>query len=249
MISSLISQIRRQRPLIHNISNYVVMNFTANGLLALGASPVMAHAPEEVEEMTLLSKALVINIGTLSSPWVESMKKSMTIAKKNQIPIVLDPVGAGATSYRTQICRNFIETFEPDVIRGNASEIAALASNIHNTKGVDSTLPAQSALDAAKTLHEKFGSVIGISGQVDYVVGQKELKIHGGHPWMSQTTGMGCLSSTMIAAFLAVDMERFEACHFAMDLMKRCGEQASQKACGVGSFQVEFLNELQSFGA
>ena len=138
-ISRDLEEVRRQAPLVHNITNYVVMNTTANALLAVGASPVMAHAPEEVEDMVDIASALVINIGTLSEPWIESMLKAAKRAQKKGIPIVYDPVGAGATPYRTRTIHELIQAAAPSILRGNASEIMALAGDAAKTKGVDST--------------------------------------------------------------------------------------------------------------
>jgi hydroxyethylthiazole kinase len=136
-----VAAIRAKGPLVHNITNYVVMNNTANALLALGASPVMAHAVEEVEAMVGLAKqvggALVINIGTLSQRWIEAMAKAMHAAAEQQVPIVFDPVGAGATSYRTIACKDLLEVARPAIIRGNASEVMALLDSAVQTKGVD----------------------------------------------------------------------------------------------------------------
>jgi len=145
-----IEAIRKQAPIVHNITNYVAMNNTANALLALGASPVMAHAEEEVEEMVNIAQALVINIGTLSKPWIYSMFKALSHARKKGIPVILDPVGAGATTYRTQTARELINSVPPTIIRGNASEIMALYDDKSKTKGVDSAASSDAAIDIAQ---------------------------------------------------------------------------------------------------
>ena len=144
--------IPKQSPLIHNITNYVVMNNTANALLAMGASPVMAHSVDEVAEMTNISSSLVINIGTLDALWVEAMLIAGKTTLNKSTPIVFDPVGAGATSYRSKVCKQLIEECKPSIIRGNASEIIALSDTQAQTKGVDSTNASDSALDSAKAL-------------------------------------------------------------------------------------------------
>ena len=169
-IWSSIERIRQASPVIHNITNYVVMNSTANALLALGASPVMAHAEEEVEDMVNIASALVINIGTLSEKWIKSMFKAASQARKRNIPIVLDPVGAGATDYRTRTARQLIEQVPPTIIRGNASEIMALQDREARTKGVDSMATSDRALAAARQLNQRYGSVICVSGETDYIV-------------------------------------------------------------------------------
>ncbi|MEN6620935.1 MAG: hydroxyethylthiazole kinase, partial [Smithella sp.] len=149
-----VEEIRRQAPVVHNITNYVVMNNTANALLALGASPVMAHAPEEMEEMVDIASALVINIGTLSERWIYSMFRAMAQARKKGIPVIVDPVGAGATTFRTKTARDLISGYPPAVIRGNASEIMALYDDKSRTKGVDSAAESDMAVVTAQKLSE-----------------------------------------------------------------------------------------------
>lgn len=242
-----VQKIRRQKPLVHNITNHVVMNWTANGLLALGASPVMAHALEEVEEMTSISKSLVINIGTLSSSWVKAMKLSCKVAQENKIPLVLDPVGVGATEYRTKTAQELIQEFRPTVIRGNASEISALRRDDVKTKGVDSSLEVDQAHQAAVEIYEQFGSVVCITGPSDLIVGHHKTELSGGHPLMGQTTGMGCMASAVVGAFLAVEINVELAVGAAITTLARCGEAAAKKSHGQGSFQMEFLDALSSF--
>src|SRR5690606_30656687 len=140
-------RIRAEAPVIHNITNHVVMNTTANALLAIGASPVMAHAPQEVEEMVGIARALVLNIGTLSDAWIEAMILAGRAARQRGIPIVLDPVGAGATSYRTNTARRLLDEVSPTIVRGNASEIRALVSERGATRGVDSVHASEESID------------------------------------------------------------------------------------------------------
>ncbi len=242
---SLLAHIRAQAPLVHNITNYVVMNNTANALLALGASPVMAHAVEEVEAMVRLSRALVINIGTLSPPWVHAMSAAAREAAGLGIPIVLDPVGCGATPYRTQTALNLIDLARPAVIRGNASEIRALARSAGNTKGVDSLHAPEEVLDDAIGLARALGCVVSVSGPTDIVVaGDRVARIDNGDPLMTRVTGMGCTASAVTGAFLAVEPEVFEAAIQAMAVMGVAGELAAAGANGPGSFQVRFLDAL-----
>src|SRR5574344_61527 len=237
--------IRAQSPLVHNITNYVVMNNTANALLAIGASPVMAHATEEMEEMTSIASALVLNIGTLSHHWVDAMLIAGRTAKKCGIPIVLDPVGAGATNYRTETCLLILENCKPDIIRGNGSEIMALVNSEIKTKGVDSSASSSSALDAAKYLAQKYSCVVSVSGAVDYTTdGTNVIECHNGVPLMAKVTGLGCTSSSLVAAFAAVNKNYLEATAAAMAIMGIAGEMASENSIGTGSMQMNFLDAL-----
>ncbi|MEQ8151857.1 MAG: hydroxyethylthiazole kinase [Smithellaceae bacterium] len=237
--------IRQNAPVVHNITNYVVMNNTANALLALGASPVMAHAAEEVEEMVNIASALVINIGTLSKSWIASMLKAAAQAGKKYIPIIIDPVGAGATTYRTKTARDLIGNNPPAVIRGNASEIMALSDDSTRTKGVDSVAASASAIIAARNLSEIYKCVVCVSGAVDYVVeGSKIIKVGNGHPLMTKVTGLGCTASALCGAFAAVEKSAFTATAGAMTVMGIAGEMAAEKAAGPGSLQMHFLDYL-----
>lgn len=242
-----VQAIRARAPLIHNITNYVVMNTTANALLALGASPVMAHAEEEVEEMVSLASALVVNIGTLSAPWVRAMHRAMRRASERGIPIVLDPVGAGATSYRTQTVHDLIARTPPQIIRGNASEIVAVVSSSAGTKGVDSTIASDSALDAAKALSLSTDSVVSISGEVDYVVWrEQQIAIRNGHPMMPRVTGLGCTATALCGAFAAVNPSPFMATAHAVAALGIAGEIAAQQSAGPGSLQWHLIDALHN---
>ena len=244
-IWSSVERIRRESPVIHNITNYVVMNSTANALLAIGASPVMAHAEEEVEDMVGIASALVVNIGTLSKKWVKAMRKAAARARKRGIPVVLDPVGAGATRYRTETARGLIEESTPAIIRGNASEIMALLDRSGGTKGVDSTAASSDALAAARALSERSGSVVCVSGETDYIVsGQDEARIRNGHSMMPRVTGLGCTASALCGAFAAVQNTPALAAAQAMAVMGIAGEIAAAQAAGPGSLQVAFLDAL-----
>jgi hydroxyethylthiazole kinase len=237
--------IRQKSPVVHNITNYVAMNNTANALLALGASPVMAHAQEEVEEMVNISSALVINIGTLSKPWIYSMLKALRQARKNNIPIILDPVGAGATTYRTQTSRELINSEPPTIIRGNASEIMALSDDKSKTKGVDSATTSDAAITTAQKLSETYKCVVCVSGQTDYIVHNKQItKVKNGHPLMTKVTGLGCTASALCGAFAAVEKSPFAATVKAMAVMGIAGEMAAAVASGPGSLQTHFLDCL-----
>ena len=240
-----IQTIRRTGPVVHSITNYVVMNNTANALLALGASPVMAHAEEEMADMVGIAAALVLNIGTLSPLWIRSMFAAAEHARKRGIPIVLDPVGAGATTYRTFTARDLIKTARPCIIRGNASEIMAVCSDGVRSKGVDSQDPASAALSAAQSLHQSFGATVCISGETDHIVGEAGLvQVHNGHPMMARVTGLGCTASALCGAFAAVEGDPMRAAAKAMIVMGIAGEMAAEGASGSGTLQVRFLDAL-----
>ncbi len=235
--------------MVHNITNYVVMNSSANALLALGASPVMAHAAEEVEEMTALAAtvggALVINIGTLSAPWIEAMSKAMKKAASLGLPIVFDPVGAGATSFRTETCRRLLSETAPTIIRGNASEIMALVRQGGRTKGVDSMHSASDAATAAEELAHRFNCTVCVSGAEDLITdGRSTTTVANGHPMMTRVTGLGCTATALIGAFVAVSSCPLEAAAHAMAVMGIAGELAAKKAEGPGTLQLYFYDYL-----
>jgi hydroxyethylthiazole kinase len=240
-----VERIRLRSPVIHNITNYVVMNNTANALLSMGASPVMAHAPEEVADMVNIAAALVINIGTLSKDWVKAMARAMEAAREKGIPIVLDPVGAGATPYRTETVRDLIKAVAPSIIRGNASEVMAMADSKAKTRGVDSLATPHQALDMARQLSGDLGAVICISGETDYVVRREQLiTVSNGHRMMPKVTGLGCTATALCGAFAAVEEDPVAATVSAMAVMGIAGEMAGENCPGPGSFQVRFLDAL-----
>jgi hydroxyethylthiazole kinase len=239
--------LRSNSPLVHNITNYVVMNYTANSLLAVGASPVMAHAVEEVEDLVSIAGALVVNIGTLSAHWVDSMQRAMAKALELGKPVVLDPVGAGATPYRNRILADLLQHAPPTLIRGNASEIMALAGLNVQTKGVDSTASSLKSIQAAQMLNECYGAVVSVSGPVDVIVSKDKIGyIRNGHPIMSRITGMGCTASAIAGAFCAVTADPFEATLGAAATMGVCGELAAETSTLPGSFQIAFLDALSA---
>lgn len=240
-----VEDIRAKSPLIHNITNYVVMNNTANALLAIGASPVMIHAEEEVEDMAAIASALVINIGTLSPPWVRGMFKAMAAAKSKGVPVVIDPVGAGATPYRTKTIRDLINANQSAIIRGNASEIMALTDDRLQTKGVDSTAASDEALHAAQSISDNHQCAVCISGAVDYIVkGNRMMKVANGHPMMTKVTGLGCTATALCGAFAAVEKDPLAAAAKAMAVMGIVGELAAEKSAGPGSLQMHFFDIL-----
>ena len=245
--ASILNAIRNNSPLVHNITNYVVMNNTANALLSVGASPVMAHSLDEVEDIISISSSLVINMGTLSELWVESMIKAGKKANELKKPIVFDPVGVGASSYRTKVAKEIIEKISPSIIRGNASEIMVLAKLSSVTKGVDSTAKTVEALDGAIQLSKELNNTVVVSGETDYIVTRDKVSsINNGSELMSKVTGMGCTATSVIGASVAVEDDVHEAAVFSMALMGVAGEIAESKSNGPGSFQISFLDTLAS---
>jgi hydroxyethylthiazole kinase len=241
-----ISGLRNKSPLVHSITNYVVMNNTANALLAAGASPVMAHAHPEMKDMVSIAGALVINIGTLDEYWVESMRLAIRQAETLKKPWILDPVGAGASSYRNAVLKELTGIYHPSVIRGNASEIMALAQMNTRTKGVDSTNKTEEAIGAAVQLNASTGAVICVSGATDTIVHDgNQVSLKNGNPLMARITGMGCTATALTGAFCAANpINLFEATVAAMALMGVAGERAAVLSKGPGSLQMHFLDVL-----
>ena len=240
-----ILQVRSTSPLVHNITNYVVMNNTANALLSMGASPIMAHAKSELEDIITIADSVVINMGTVDEYWEESM--ILAAKKTNQLkkPWILDPVGAGATSYRDSVAGKLI-SLHPTVIRGNASEIIALAeANTTASKGVDSTAQSNEAVEAAKSLVQNYSSLVCISGETDIVVGHdRMIYLQNGHPMMTKVTGLGCSATALIGAFIGSIEDKTEAVVAAMSLIGIAGELAAEKSAGPGSLQLNLIDKL-----
>ncbi len=237
--------LRKARPLIHNITNFVVMNYTANALLACGASPVMAHAAEEVEEMVSFAKALVLNIGTLTPNWVDSMLKAGKRANELDIPIILDPVGSGATTLRTESAKRLIRELSIRVVRGNASEVLSLAHEGSHTKGVDAIHSVEEATDAALALSKELGTILAITGPVDLITdGNRVCRVSNGHELMGVVTGTGCTATAVMGAFLGIDDEPVEAAATALAYFGLAGEKGAIGARGPGTFQMALLDAL-----
>jgi len=240
-----LKNLREKKPLIHNITNYVVMNYTANALLACGASPVMAHASEEVEEMVSFAGALVLNIGTLTPYWVDSMLKAGRRANELNIPIILDPVGSGATKLRTDSAKRLIDEVSIKVVRGNASEVLSLAHEGSKTKGVDSIHTVDEAADAALTLSKELNTTLAITGKIDLITdGERIYRVSNGHDLMGYCTGTGCTATVIIGAFLAVDPDPVTATATALAYFGLAGEKAATKSHAPGSFQIAMLDAL-----
>ena len=238
--------IRERRPLVHQITNYVVMNETANATLALGALPVMAHATDEVAEMAGIASSLVLTIGTLSPAWVEAMLIAGQAATERGIPVVLDPVGAGATRYRTETAKRILDEVGVTVLRGNAGEVATLVGADAEVRGVESIgagmEPAELALEAARAL----GVVASVTGAVDHVSdGERVLAVANGHELLVSVTGTGCISSALTGCFLAGKPDApLEAAAEALAAFGVAAEDAAAGAEGPGTFHARLYDAL-----
>lgn len=243
--------VRTRGPLVHNITNYVAMQTMANTLLAIGASPAMAHAREEVAELATQADALTVNIGTLSAHWVTAMAEAVSAANGAGTPWVLDPVAVGASAFRQQAARR-LAAMHPSVIRGNASEIIALSAALERRelegisgRGVDAADPIEHAETAAQQLARSTGAVVAVTGPRDLVCdADKIATIDNGHPLMPRVTALGCALTGVIGAFLGAGAKTFEGTVSALAYYGLAGEQAAERAQGPGSFAVQFLDAL-----
>lgn len=245
--SILLARVRETGPLVQCVTNYVAMNVAANVLLAAGASPAMVHAEEEAGEFAALASALTVNIGTISLPWLAGMKAAATGATAAGRPWVLDPVAHFATALRRRAVAELLE-LRPAIVRGNASEIIALAGEQSSGKGVDSGDPVELAEGAARRLAASLGAVVAATGEVDFVTdGHSSVRISGGSPLMPRVVALGCSLTALVGAFAAVAPdEPFEATVAALATFAAAGEEAGRDARGPGSFAVRFLDALHS---
>lgn len=242
--------IRANRPLVHHITNMVVMNDTANVTLHVGALPVMAHAPQEVAEMAGLAGALVLNIGTLTSEWIESMLIAGRRSNKRAIPIVLDPVGAGATKLRTESSLRLLRELQIAVLRGNAGEIGAVAGAGGEVRGVESVRGLENPSATAKTLARQYKTVVAITGARDILSdGERVLGVDNGHFLLSTNTGTGCMSTAIIGAFCAVEKDYLIAAATALACYGFAAEVAAKEAKGPASFKVALLDSLYNMSS
>ncbi len=239
-------ELRERKPLIHQITNYVVMNETANATLALGALPVMAHAREEVEEMARVAGALVLNIGTLSQPWIEAMLLAAKAANAAGAPVVLDPVGAGATTFRTETAKRFLAEADIAVVRGNAAEVATLAGREAEIRGVESIGAAESGTELARAAAHELGCVVAVTGPVDHVSdGERSVAVANGHELLGTVSGTGCMATAVTGSFLAVAADRpLEAAAEALVAFGVAGEDAARDAKGPGTFHAALYDAL-----
>lgn len=253
-IAGAIDAVRAAVPLVHCITNYVTVNDCANALLAVGASPVMADDEGEVEDIVGISNALVINIGTLNERTIRSMAVAGKAANRRGIPVVLDPVGAGASRLRTETARRLVETVRFAAIRGNASEIRTLLAGTGATRGVDAQAEhsgegaLESTVEVAVRLAEKTESVVAVTGVTDVVTdGKTVFAIANGHVLMSRITGSGCMLSAIVGAFAAAGRDRLvESVAAGVSYMGLAGELAARDsmALGTGSFRTKLVNHL-----
>lgn len=243
-LADALAELRAKAPLVVNVTNNVVTNFTANVLLALGASPAMSHAPEDAADLAALAGALVLNMGTPAHDYATSMLAAQGSAQLAGVPVVFDPVACGATALRRDLAAR-IASGRLTAVRGNASEIMALAGADALSKGVDSAHESLQAAPAAKALAARLGCVVCVSGDVDFVTDSRAgYALTGGHPLMTKVTGMGCAATAVTGAFLAVVPRPLEAVAMAMTVMSWCGARAAARAKGPGSLQIGFLDEL-----
>jgi hydroxyethylthiazole kinase len=244
-LAAVLPRIREQRPLIHHITNMVVMNDTANITLAIGALPVMAPAPEEVEEMVSIARALVLNIGTLTPTQVEAMLLAGRRANERNIPIVLDPVGAGATRLRTESAMRLLSELRISALRGNAAEIAALVGVAGETRGVESIAVSSAVETIAQQAAQTFGCVTAITGEHDVITdGTQIAVVHNGHARLGSITGSGCMATSLIGAFLAVEERPLVATTAALVAMGIAGEHAALLSAGPGTFRSHLLDTV-----
>jgi hydroxyethylthiazole kinase len=245
----LVQKVREENPLVHNITNVVVTNFTANGLLAIGASPVMAYAKEEVGDMAKLAGALVLNIGTLSTDIINSMIIAGKAANEKGIPVVLDPVGAGATLFRTDMTRKILNEVNVSILRGNAAEVAHVAGEQWSIKGVDAGLDGGNTVELAQKVAEQLDCTVVITGKTDIISSRQETYIvANGHPILTKVTGTGCLLSSVIGAFAAIEKDLLKAAVAAVAVYGIAAEKAAgvTSNMGPGNFQIEFIDHLSS---
>ena len=243
-----LQSLRRENPLILNITNVVVTNITANALLAIGASPVMAYEEEEIEEMTSISKALVVNIGTLTKELVQTTFTAIKKANDLSIPVIFDPVGVGATTYRSKVAHDIINNFKIDAIRGNSSEIANLSGFSIKTKGVDADGEVGEIVDLSCDLAQKHQCVVCASGARDIITDSKTTYgVKNGDIMLTKITGSGCISTAVMGAFMSVDSDILTACLTGAVMVGIAGEIAGSRSKGQGQFQTAFFDNLSLF--
>jgi hydroxyethylthiazole kinase len=243
-LSSALFTLRARAPLVHNITNFVAMNTTANALLAVGASPAMVHALEEVADFAPIANALVVNVGTLSPDWVEAMVRATEAANAGGVPWVFDPVAVGATPLRREAGRRLM-ALKPAVVRGNGSEIIALAGEVSAGKGVDSTASSDAARSAAIALARASGAIVAVTGKIDYVTdGERTVTIDNGDVMLTRVTATGCAVTALVGAYLGAGLKPLEAAVAGLATMGVAGEIAAAKSAGPGSFQVALFDAL-----
>jgi len=244
-IAEALVRIRERKPLIHHITNYVVMNDTANVTLHVGALPVMAHAQEEVEEMVALAGALVLNPGTLDAERVEAMVRAGRRANELGIPVVLDPVGAGATVYRTAVNQRLLKAVSIRIVRGNSGEVGALIGAGGIVRGVESVAGVDDPVAVGHRAAREWSAVVAITGARDVICdGERALGVDNGHRWLTTLTGTGCMATTMVAAFAAVEVDPLIAATGGLACFGLAAQLAAERAAGPASFKVALFDTL-----
>ncbi len=244
-VSSLFSLVREKRPLVHHITNYVTVNDCANITLCAGGAPVMADAVEEVAEMAAIASALVLNIGTLNKGQVESMELAGSMANDRKIPVILDPVGAGATQYRTKTAQRLLDRLDIAIIKGNVGEIGVLAGADAKVRGVDSHGLSGDPVAIAQAYAEAAGLTVAMSGATDIITdGKHTLLVDNGHPMMGSISGTGCMAASVTGVFAAESKDRVLAAAAAFAAFGIAGERAAADARGPGSFKRALFDEL-----
>lgn len=242
-IEKTIVKLRQTKPLILCLTNHVTMDFMANSLLSLGAAPIMTEDARELEELVQICHAVNLNIGTLDKEFIERAHTVARLTQQYKKPLILDPVGAGATHIRTTSSQALMTT--ADIIRGNASEIMALTSNINKTLGVEATHQVSDAVHSATMLAREHRCTVVVSGEVDFLTnGQKESRLSFGSSLMPLVTGMGCTLTAVIAAFRAVLSDAYNAAYLATAYYSLCASVAAQKTNKPGTFRTFFIDEL-----
>lgn len=243
LFGSIFSDIREKTPLVHHITNYVTVNDCANITLSIGASPVMAHAEEEVREMVAIASALVLNIGTPDTLQVERMFIAANAAEKHGIPIILDPVGAGATTFRTKTAQKMIQKLSISVLKGNTGEIGTLAGKQAHVRGVDSGGVTGDRAEITCNLAEKLGCTVIMSGGTDIISdGSRTILCENGHPYMGRISGTGCMAASVIGSCAAVSPDYFSASVTGTIAFGIAGERAAINAAGPGSFKYHLID-------
>ena len=244
IIADELARMRAATPLVHLLTNEVVQEITANVLLAAGASPAMIVAEEEAAVFAAISGALLVNVGTLYPARLTVMRQAVAAANQASVPWTLDPVAVGVLDYRTQACRDFLAG-KPAAIRGNASEILALAGFAGGGRGVDSTAGSDTAQSAAEQLAYSTGAVVAVTGETDFITdGNSTWATPWGHPIMTRVVGTGCALSALVAAFTAQAPNRLNAVAAACAVAGLCGKRAAASSRGPGSFKADFLDAL-----
>ncbi len=247
-VYSHLERVRTEKPLVHHITNWVTIYDCANIVKVFGASPVMAHAKEEVADMTSLASALVLNIGTLTTDIIEAMKCAGVAANKKGIPVVLDACGAGATPFRDEKCFELLDQIKIDIVKGNTSEIARLAGEAVQTKGVDAVEVEKNLIHIAQELAFSRNCVVVITGKEDIIADNKNVlyKVNNGHEMMARIVGTGCMAASVIGTFAAVESNLALAAAVGLCCYEIAAERAAEETCAPGAFKERLFDCVYS---